>query len=151
MVEKSSVWKTLMDRSWLRVVTSFKEHRWTKPGVRQRFRWAVATKGQTLSYRQYLFFCWCKHEHSSSPHTPVDVGMSGTGHEQPQEKAGMFLLATVVVLQCSVSNMSTIFADNIKLSDTVDTLEGREAIQRDLDGLDRWACINLMKLNKAKC
>ena len=31
-VEKSSVW-ILMDRSWLRVVKSFKEHRWTRPGA----------------------------------------------------------------------------------------------------------------------
>jgi len=30
-VEKSSVWR--MDRSWLRVVKSFKEHRWTRPGA----------------------------------------------------------------------------------------------------------------------
>ena len=43
------------------------------------------------------------------------------------------------------------FADDTKLSDAVNTVDGKGDIQGDLGKLQRWACANLMKFNKAKC
>ena len=37
------------------------------------------------------------------------------------------------------------------LCDVVYTLERRDAIYGDCDRLKRWACVNLMEFNKAKC
>ncbi|GAB0187098.1 mitochondrial enolase superfamily member 1 [Grus japonensis] len=59
----------------------------------------------------------------------------------------IFVSDTDSGIKCILSK----FADNTKLYGVVNTLEGRDAIQKNLDRIERWARVNRMKFSKAKC
>jgi len=50
-------------------------------------------------------------------------------------------------IECTLSK----FADDTKLSGVTDALKGKDVIQRDHNKLERCACVNLKRLNTAKC
>ena len=59
----------------------------------------------------------------------------------------LFVGNMVSGIECTLSKFSV----DTNLSGVVDTLEGRDDIQRDLDRLERWPYAKLMRFNKAKC
>jgi len=54
---------------------------------------------------------------------------------------------TVSGIECTIIKLG----NDTKLCGALNTLEGKDAIQRDPDRLERWTCANLFKVNKAKC
>ncbi|KAJ7416689.1 rna-directed dna polymerase from mobile element jockey-like [Pitangus sulphuratus] len=50
-------------------------------------------------------------------------------------------------IECTLSQ----FANDIKLQGAIDTMEGRDAIQGELDRLESWAYVYSMKFNKSRC
>ena len=66
------------------------------------------------------------------------------------EKIPILPLCHTDYLDCGIECNLNNFADNTKLSSAVNTIEERDAIQRDLDRLEKRVHENLMRFDKAK-
>ncbi|PKU44874.1 rna-directed dna polymerase from mobile element jockey- hypothetical protein [Limosa lapponica baueri] len=71
--------------------------------------------------------------------------------EDARSKLGIICLTFVGDTDSGIEYTLSKFANDIMLCGTANTLQGRDAIQRDVARLERWAHVNLMKFNWAKC
>jgi len=63
----------------------------------------------------------------------------------------MFFKVFINDTDCKIECTFSKFADDTKMSGVVDTLDRWDAIQRDVEKLKKWACVNIMGFNKPKC
>lgn len=69
---------------------------------------------------------------------------------QGSVSAAVLFTAFISDLDAGINCTLSMFADYTKLGGAVDSLEGKEALQRDLARLDSWGIPNHMKFNKSK-
>ncbi|KAJ7408725.1 hypothetical protein WISP_118864 [Willisornis vidua] len=77
-----------------------------------------------------------------APGRPGRVGPPG----EKEYLLNIFVNGMSSGIECTFSKSHS----DTKLSSAADMLEGRDAIQKDLDKLEGWACVKLMKFQEAK-
>ncbi|KAJ7425501.1 hypothetical protein WISP_23178 [Willisornis vidua] len=73
------------------------------------------------------------------------------GQKRPFSLTAVPGKVTEKIILGGLEGLQSKYADYTKPGGAVASLEGREALQRDLDKSDDWATTNHMKFNKKKC
>ncbi|KAJ7399702.1 hypothetical protein BTVI_112409 [Pitangus sulphuratus] len=99
---------------------------------------------------------WVKADWMVGPRVMVDGDISslGANHQwgSPGLRVGPALFSIFIKgLDKGIEFILSQFADDIKLGGSIDVWEGRKALQRDLDRLDRWVKETYMRFNEARC